>query len=169
MSRAARPSRTASSLPCGRKRASISDAPMSGEDRVLLLVLTAAALSAGLSTSPASVISEEPRRRESGSGATPYRNRSGSREILFSSREPTTHREREFLSMAANGQLLGMGMDPRKSGPTKEDAGAEDIAGTGVGQGDSMPGDGDLEDNESGEDAEVYGPTAIFPEGQKMS
>ncbi len=58
----------------------------------------------------------------------------------------------QFLSMAANGQLPGMGMDPRKSGPTKENAGVEDIAGTGAGQGDS-----DLKDNDSGEDAEVYG------------
>ena len=71
----------------------------------------------------------------------------------------------QFLSMAANGQLLGMGMDPRKSGPTKEDAGAEDIAGTGVGQGDSMPGDGDLEDNESGEDAEEYGSYSVVSRG----
>lgn len=58
----------------------------------------------------------------------------------------------QFLSMAANGQLSGMGMDPRKSGPTKENAGVEDIAGTGAGQGDS-----DLKDNDSGEDTEVYG------------
>lgn len=58
----------------------------------------------------------------------------------------------QFLSMAANGQLPEMGMDPRKSGPTKENAGVEDIAGTGAGQGDS-----DLKDNDSGEDAEVYG------------
>ncbi|EHO15814.1 hypothetical protein HMPREF9623_01725 [Stomatobaculum longum] len=58
----------------------------------------------------------------------------------------------QFLSMATNGQLPGMGMDPRKSGPTKENAGVEDIAGTGAGQGDS-----DLKDNDSGEDAEVYG------------
>lgn len=58
----------------------------------------------------------------------------------------------QFLSMAANEQLPGMGMDPRKSGPTKENAGVEDIAGTGAGQGDS-----DLKDNDSGEDAEVYG------------
>ena len=58
----------------------------------------------------------------------------------------------QFLSMAANEQLPGMGMDPRKSGPTKENARVEDIAGTGAGQGDS-----DLKDNDSGEDAEVYG------------
>ncbi len=64
----------------------------------------------------------------------------------------TTEQVGQFLSMAANGQLPGMGMDPRKSGPTKENAGVEDIAGTGAGQGDS-----DLKDNDSGEDAEVYG------------
>lgn len=58
----------------------------------------------------------------------------------------------QFLSLAANGQLPGMGMDLRKSGPAKEDAGAENIAGTGAGSGDC-----DLKDNESGEEAEEYG------------
>lgn len=59
----------------------------------------------------------------------------------------------QFLSMAANGQLPGMVMDPEKSDPAKKDAGAEDIAGTGAGPGDSMPGDSDLKGN----DSEEYG------------
>lgn len=63
----------------------------------------------------------------------------------------------QFLSMAANGQLPGMGMDPRKSGPAKEDAGTENIAGTGAGLRESVPEDIDLKDNESGEDAKEYG------------
>lgn len=63
----------------------------------------------------------------------------------------------QFLSMAANGQLPGIGMDPRKADPAKEDAGTGGITGTGAGPGENMPGDGDLEDNESSEDAEVYG------------
>ena len=63
----------------------------------------------------------------------------------------------QFLSMAANGQLPGMGMDPTKSGPAKEDAGAENIAGMGAGLRESMPEDSDLKDNESGEEAEEYG------------
>lgn len=57
----------------------------------------------------------------------------------------------QFLSMAANGQLSGLGMDPGKSDPAKEDAGAENIEGTGAGL------RSDLKDNESGEDAEEYG------------
>lgn len=54
----------------------------------------------------------------------------------------------QFLSMAANRQLPGMVMDPEKSDPAKKDAGAEDIAGTGAG-----PGDSDLKGN----DSEEYG------------
>jgi hypothetical protein len=61
----------------------------------------------------------------------------------------------QFLSMAANGQLPGMGMDPRKSDPVKEDVGAEDIAGTGAGLRENMPGDGDLEANDSNNDEYV--------------
>ncbi len=63
----------------------------------------------------------------------------------------------QFLSMAANGQLPGLGMDPRKSDPAKEDAATGGIAGTGAGLRKNMPGDGDLEDNESAEEAEEYG------------
>ena len=63
-----------------------------------------------------------------------------------------------FLSMAANGQLPGMGMDPRKSCHAKEDAGTGVIAGTGVGLRGNAPGDSNLEDNDSTEDAEEYGP-----------
>jgi hypothetical protein len=48
-------------------------------------------------------------------------------------------------------------MDPRKSGPAKEDAGTENIAGTGAGLRESVPEDIDLKDNESGEDAKEYG------------
>lgn len=60
----------------------------------------------------------------------------------------TPEQVRQFLSMAANGQLPGMVMDPGKSDPAKKDAGAEDIAGTGAG-----PGDSDLKGN----DSEEYG------------
>lgn len=63
----------------------------------------------------------------------------------------------QFLSMAANGQLPGMGIDPRKSDPTKEDEGTGDIAGTGGGLIDGVPGDNALEDSDSDGDAEKYG------------
>jgi hypothetical protein len=63
----------------------------------------------------------------------------------------------QFLSMAANGQLPGMGMDQRKSGTTKEDAGAEDIAGIDAGLKDTTPVGGDLEDNKSGKDLDGCG------------
>lgn len=64
----------------------------------------------------------------------------------------------QFLSMAANGQLLGMGMGPRKSGPTKQEAGTGGIAGIDAGLEDSAPGDSTKEDNDSGGDTEEYGP-----------
>lgn len=71
----------------------------------------------------------------------------------------------QFLSMAANGQLPGMGMEPGKSGLAKEDTGTEDIAGTGAGQESNVPRDGNLMDNDSTEEAEKYGPYSDVSRG----
>ena len=63
----------------------------------------------------------------------------------------------QFLSLAANGQLPGMGMDPRKSASAKEDAGTGGIAGTGAGLKDGVLGDNALKYTDSDENTEDYG------------